>query len=64
MVWVLYDLGKCVDGLFLVINCVMFSVDIFEEDMFGCEGGVCGWFLFVDGGMFFLDEIGVCLMLV
>lgn len=64
-----YYLGCC-NGFFVFINCGVILVELLESELFGYEKGVfigviivCkGCFELVEGGIFFLDEIGDMLM--
>ncbi|WP_417726583.1 sigma-54-dependent transcriptional regulator [Roseovarius sp.] len=56
----LHDLGPQAEGPFLALNCAAFSVEGFETEMFGVEGGAKGRLRGADGGTLFLDEICSC----
>lgn len=58
-------------GLFIEVNCGVISDYLFEVELFGYEVGVfigvfkngkVGLVELVDGGMFFLDEVGELLL--
>jgi len=58
----LHDLGTDGAGPFLALNCAALSVEGFEGEMFGAEGGAKGRLQGADGGTLFLDEICSCPM--
>jgi two-component system C4-dicarboxylate transport response regulator DctD len=58
----LHDLGGDAVGPFLALNCAALSVEGFEAEMFGAEGGTKGRLQGADGGTLFLDEICSCPM--
>ncbi len=58
----LHDLGGAAAGPFMALNCAALSVEGFEAEMFGAEGGTKGRLQGADGGTLFLDEICSCPM--
>lgn len=55
----LHRLGSRVGHPFVAVNCAMLSKDRFEEQVFGVAGGTAGHIQKAEGGILFLDEIGV-----
>jgi len=58
----LHDLGADAAGPFVALNCAALSIEGFETEMFGAEGGARGRLQGADGGTLFLDEICTCPM--